>query len=63
VSEYVKICRHVGTGQRVSRVDIYEYPREEWEAMSNEEQEKILNQLAIEYLHERCECGAWVEEE
>ena len=63
MSEYVKICRHVGTGQRVSRVDIYEYPREEWEAMSNEEQEKILNQLAIEYLHERCECGAWVEEE
>ena len=63
MSEYVKICRHVGTGQRVSRVDIYEYPREEWEAMSNEEQEKILNQLAIEYLYERCECGAWVEEE
>lgn len=63
MSEYVKICRHVGTGQRVSRVDIYEYPREEWEAMSNEEQEKILNQLAIEYLHERCEYGAWVEEE
>ena len=62
MSEYVKICRHIGTGQRVSRVDIYEYPREEWEVMTEEQQEKTLRELAMEYLWDTIDCSAWVEE-
>jgi len=55
---------YVGTGyEGCDHEDVYEYPREEWEAMSKEQQEKLLNELATEYLFERCEYGAWVEED
>lgn len=62
MSDYIKIRLYVGTGfAGCVHEDSVDFPREEWEAMTNEEQEKILNRFATEYLHERCECGAWVE--
>ena len=64
MSEYVKIRLYVGTGYAgCDHEDVYEYPREEWEAMSKEQQEELLNELVTEYLFERCECAAWVEED
>ena len=64
MSDVVKIKLYVGTGfHGAEHEDYYEYPRDEWEAMSEDERGNVLNELAVEYLHERCECSAWVEDE
>lgn len=64
MKDYVKIRLYVGTGFHGAEHEGYdEYPRDEWEAMSEDEREKVLNELAVEYLHERCECSAWVMED
>ena len=63
MSEYVKIRLYVGTGfAGCDHEDIYEYPREEWEVMTEEQQEKTLRELAMEYLWDTIDCSAWVEE-
>lgn len=64
MKDYVKIKLYVCTGWAgVDHVDYYEHPRDEWEAMSEAEREEVLNELAVEFLHERCKCSAWVEDE
>ena len=64
MKDYVKIKMYVGTGYHgVEHEDYYEYPRDEWEAMSEDQRVQVLNDMALEFLHERCECSAWVEEE
>lgn len=61
MSEFVRIQLYVGTGfAGASHRDIYEHPREDWEEMTEGEREAFLDELAAEYLNERCECSASV---
>lgn len=64
MSDIVRIKIHVGTGfAGASQSDIYEIPREEWEGMSVEEQEELLEELAIEFRNNVIDCSAWVMED
>lgn len=64
MSDTVKIKLYVGTGfAGAKHEDIYEHPRDEWEAMTDKEREEMLDELAVEYRNERIECAAWVIDE
>lgn len=64
MSDTVRIKIHVGTGfAGASHEDIYELSREEWEEMSTQQQEELLDELAIEFRNNVIDCGAWVMEE
>lgn len=64
MNDTVRIKIHVGTGiARASHEDVYEIPREEWEEMSTQQQEDLLDELAIEFRNNVIDCGAWVMED
>lgn len=59
----VTIKMYVNTGfAGVKHEDSFEVDREDWESMSDQEKEKFLDERAVDYLHNSCECGAYVEE-
>ncbi len=64
MNDVVRIKIHVGTGfAGASHEDVYEIPREEWEEMSPQQQEELLDELAIELRDNVIDCGAWVMED
>ena len=36
---------------------------ENWDNFTDDEKEKFLNEVAMDYLHECCEATAWVEDD
>lgn len=61
MSDVIRIKLYVGTGfAGVSHQDVYEHPREDWEEMTEKEREDFLDELAVDYRNERCECSAYV---
>ena len=34
-----------------------------WDAMSEDDQDQYLNECAVDLLHNTCECSAWVEDD
>jgi len=64
MSDMIKIKVHIGTGfAGCTHDDVYEYPRESWEAMTEREREDLLDEFAIEFRNERIECSSWVIDE
>ena len=63
MSEYVKIAMYINTGFVGGKIiDYYEVNKEEWESFSASQQEVYLDDIALEFLHEVIEFGAYVEE-
>ena len=63
-SDEVKIKLWITTGfSGAKHKEDYYIDRQDWEGMAISEQEKFLDQLAKEYLHEHIDYGAYVEEE
>jgi hypothetical protein len=64
MTDTVKIKLYVGTGfANCKHEDIFEIDREHWESMSSEEQENLLDELAVDFRNNVIECTAWVMEE
>ena len=64
MSDTIRIKVHVGTGfAGANHEDIYEVEREWWESLTKEQQEKELDQMAVDYLNNCVECNAWVMED
>ncbi len=62
--EMVKIRLYTGTGfAGANHEDYIEVKKDEWESLTKDEQEKELDQMALDYLWNHVECAAWVEEE
>jgi len=53
---------HVSTGwANGDHKEEMELP-DNWDEMTEDDQEKFLNEVAMEYLHECCESAAWVDD-
>jgi hypothetical protein len=64
MSDTVKIKMHVGTGfAGASHKDEHEVEREWWESLSEKDQDKFLDEIASDFLHNCVECSAWVVED
>lgn len=64
MSDVVRIKVYVGTGfASANHEDVVEVYREWWESLSEEQKEKELDDMALEYLWDRVDCSAWVIEE
>jgi hypothetical protein len=64
MSDIIRIKVYVSTGfAGCNHEDIYEVGREWWESLTPEQQEKELDQMAVDYLNNCVECNAWVMED
>lgn len=64
MSDTIKIALYVGTGYHgADHEDEMEVEREWWESMTKEEQERYLDEVARDFLHNCVECSAWVVED
>ncbi len=63
MSDTVKIGLYVGTGYAgCNYEDSVEVDKAWWESLTEHEQEKELDEMAQEFLWNKIECSAWVEE-
>lgn len=63
MSSKVKINLYIGTGFAGCKYEDHEYvDRDEWEAMSEEEQQDYLDQAAQDFLANHIEWSAYVDE-
>ena len=64
MTDTIKIKLYVGTGfANCKHEDIFEINREQWEGMSADEQENLMDELAVDFRDNVIECSAWVVEE
>lgn len=64
MSDVVRIKLYVGTGfASCDHEDTIEVDKEYWNEMSQEEQEKFLDDTIIDFRNNVIECSAWVIEE
>lgn len=64
MSDIVRIKLHVGTGfASCAHEDTIEVDKEYWNEMSEEEQEKFMDEAAVDFRNNVIECSAWVLDE
>lgn len=64
MNDVVRIKLYVDTGfYGAKHEDVYEHPRSEWNEMTQQEREELLEELAVEFRNERVDCSAWVMED
>ena len=64
MSSVVRIRLHVGSGYAgADHEDVVEIDKEEWESMSEEQQNSLMDDLVIDFRNNVIECSAWVIEE
>lgn len=64
MSEYVKIRLYINTGFVGAKYEDYqEVERNYWEALTPQQQENFMNEMALEFMHNLIECGAYVVED
>lgn len=64
MSDAIRIKMTVETSfSRSVYEDFQEVDRAEWEALSQSEQDELLDELALEFLHENTSCSAVVVDE
>lgn len=64
MSDTVKIRLLVNTGFPTAKhKGVHELPRDDWEAMTEQEREDFLDDLATSFRDSRIECSAWVDGE
>jgi hypothetical protein len=64
MSDMIKIRLYVGTGfATANHQDVCEVERTWWESLTEKEQEKELDRMALEFLWNCVECSAWVLED
>lgn len=60
-NEVVKIQIDLNIGiSNANQADYHEIPKSEWDAMSEDEQESYLNQVANDHVNNYVDCAAWV---
>lgn len=64
MSDVVRIKLYVGTGfANCQHEDIFEIESEVWENMTEDERDKLLDELAVDFRNDVIDCSAWVIEE
>ena len=64
MSDVVKIQLYVGTGfANCHHKDVVEVPREEWDSLSEEQRNEMLDEMAVEFRNNYIDCSAWVIDE
>jgi hypothetical protein len=64
MSDTIKIKLYLYTGfAGAKHEDIIEVERDRWESLSQEEQERELDEMARDYMQNHIDCGAYVMEE
>lgn len=57
-----RIRMSLGIGLVGRREDFYDYPDDEWAALTDEQKEQELDAIAIEFASSYVDSSAWVEE-
>lgn len=64
MGDIVRIKLYVGTGfAACQHEDIFEIESEVWENMTEDERDKLLDELAVDFRNNVIDCSAWVLEE
>lgn len=64
MSSVVRVRLHVSSGYAgANHEDVVEIDKEEWESMSEEQQNSLMDDLVIDFRNNVIECSAWVIEE
>jgi hypothetical protein len=58
MTKRIKVVVNTGYAN-ANHEEIRELP-EGWEEMTEEQKDALLQEVAVELLHESCECAAWV---